>query len=257
MNIRNQEAFVGRLTIPFLLLFLWWGLYLVIRAPAMASPLETFNEFLNNAGDWWPHIWVSTKIILLSIIIITVAGVAVGTLIGLNSTLFQIFNPIIMAVYSIPKITVYPIFLLIFGISDSGKIAFTVFHGIFPVIITCMEAVQLVPKTYLKIANAYELNFYKKIRYIIIPAIMPQIVSGLRLGFSLGILGLILIEMFASYEGIGNLLHHYMLLNSVSSILALFVIACFISLFFAVIFLVWQESIERKIGKLKPAAQKM
>ncbi len=194
---------------------------------------------------------VSMKLLLISMLLIAFGGIAIGTAIGLNSYWFQILNPIIMAIYSIPKITIYPIFLLVFGINDAGKIAFTVFHGIFPVIITCMEATQIMPKIFVKLGDMYQLSFYKKLRHIILPSILPQLVSGLRLGFSLGLLGLILIEMFASFEGVGNLLHHYMSLNRVSSILALFFVASLVSLLFALLFILWQERIERKTGKLE------
>ncbi|WP_200760178.1 ABC transporter permease [Effusibacillus dendaii] len=245
----NTWHSVGRYTLPVGLFILWEALYLLVKEPAMASPWQSIVALVNNAGEWLTDIGITLTALLVSFAICAVMGTIFGFFVGLSSFWTQTIHPILLALYSIPKVTLYPVFLLVFGLTVEGRIAFSVFHGIFPICIICMEATRMIPKTYLKLATAYQMSFVQKVRYIIIPAILPQLVVGLRMGFSLCFLGLILSEMFASYKGLGYRLTHYMALNQTSAILALFLIVIFLAFFFTFIFLLWQERMERKIGK--------
>ena len=110
------------------------------------------------------------------------------------------------ALYSIPKITLYPVILLLFGLGISAKIAFGVIHGIIPVILFTMNAVRNIRAVYLRSARAMRLTVAQTAATIIIPAALPEIVSGFRIGFALTLLGTLIGEMFASQRGIGYML---------------------------------------------------
>ncbi|WP_052947955.1 ABC transporter permease [Aneurinibacillus tyrosinisolvens] len=235
--------------LPVLLIFLWQGVYLIVREPAMSSPLQSGFDLFTNIHLWLKDILFTLQALLISFLISAFMGILIGFFIGLSSFWTQTMNPILLSLYSIPKVAIYPVFLLAFGLTLEGRIAFSVLHGVFPIAIICISATQNVPKIFLKLAQSYRMTFWQKARYILIPSIMPQLVVGLRMAFSLCFLGLILAEMFASYEGIGYRLMHYTSLNRSSYILALFLIIIFIALFFTYLFLLWQEQNERKIGK--------
>lgn len=238
--------------IPLIVLLLFWELvYIIVREPAMASPWQSLIDLRVNFSNWLSDLGITLLALLIAFAFCALLGTIVGFFIGLSSFWTQTMSPVFLALYSIPKITLYPIFLLVFGLTIQGRIAFSAFHGIFPILIICMEATQMIPKTYLKLARSYQMSFLKVTRHIIIPTIMPQLVAGLRMGFSLCFLGLILSEMFASYKGLGYRLTQYMSLNQTSSILALFLIITFVAFIFTFFFLLWQERIELKIGKTK------
>ena len=248
----NQKWYkLGRYMVPVAILLLWQVTYQIIGAPAMASPWQSLTELGANSNNWIGDISTTLVTLLISFLIAAISGTILGFLIGLSSFWTKTLSPLLLGLYSIPKVTLYPIFLLIFGLTISGRMAFSIFHGIFPMMIICMEATRTVPEIYLKLAKSYKMTFLQKARQILIPAIMPQLVVGLRMCFSLCFLGLILAEMFASYEGLGQRLVHYMSLNDPSSILALIIIIIFIAFFFTFIFLLWQEKNELKIGKGK------
>mgnify|MGYP001170033877 FL=1 len=242
---------IARYTIPFLIIILWQFIYLLLGEPAMASPWQSFLSLKENSLNWLSDIWITLITLFISFIIAAVSGTIIGFLIGLSPFWSEVLNPIIISIYSIPKITLYPVFLLIFGLTVEGRIAFSVFHAIFPIIILSIGAIRTIPEVYFKVANIYKLSFLQKARLIIIPAIRPQLVVGYRMGFNLAFLGLILAEMFASFEGLGSRLVHYMSLNRPESILAIICIIIFIALFITFLFLLWQERIESKIGKIK------
>lgn len=242
---------VGRYLVPLALVFLWEVTYWVVGEPAMGSPWQSVADIFNNYVEWMPDVGETLLALFISFLISASLGSILGFFIGLSGFWTRTLSPLIIGLYSIPKVTLYPIFLLIFGLTIHGRIAFSVFHGIFPILIMCMQATRMIPDTYLKVAKVYQLSFFQKARMILIPAIMPQLVAGLRMGFSLCFLGLIIAEMFASSKGMGFRLMHYMSLNRTSSILALILIIIFVAFFCTFLFLIWQERVERKIGKSK------
>lgn len=241
----------GRYAVPIILLILWEAVYLVVGRPAMASPLQSVSDLVANFGAWLPDIGATLLALLISFVVAALVGVTLGFLIGLSPFWTQVLSPILIVLYSIPKVTLYPVFLLLFGLTLQGRVAFSVLHGVFPILIICMEATRAIPKTYLKVGDSYRMSFLQKARHILVPSIMPQLVVGLRTGFNLCFLGLILAEMFASYQGIGHALMRYVELNRPSAILGLILIIVFMAFFFTFLFLLWQEKNELRIGKTK------
>lgn len=242
---------VGRYSIPIILLILWEIIYLIIGEPAMASPMQSVSQLVTSFGSWLPDIGATLLALFISFAISVVIGVTLGFFIGLSRFWTQVLGPILLVVYSIPKITLYPVFLLIFGLTLEGRVAFSAIHGVFPILLICMEATRAVPDIYLKVGDSYRMSFLQKARHLLIPSIVPQLVVALRIGFNLCFIGLILAEMFASYQGIGRRLINYASLNKPASILGLILIIMFIAFFSTFLFLTWQERTELRIGKTK------
>ena len=135
----------------------------------------------------------------------------------------EVAEPILVALYSIPKITLYPVILLLFGLGISAKIAFGVIHGIIPVILFTMNAVRNIREVYLRaaqrdapVARSQTACDHHRCRRP-----LPEIVSGFRLGFALTLLGTLIGEMFASQRGIGYMLVKAMETNDTGTVMAL------------------------------------
>ena len=111
--------------------------------------------------------------------------------------------------------------LLLFGLGISAKIAFGVIHGIIPVAIFAMNGVRNVRGVYFRAARAMRLSPLQTAWSIVLPASVPEIVSGFRLGFALTLLGTLIGEMFASQRGIGYMLVKAMETNDVLTVMAL------------------------------------
>ena len=126
-----------------------------------------------------------------------------------------------MALYSIPKITLYPIVLLAFGIGMPAKIAFGAIHGIVPIAIFALGAVRNLNPVYAKTARVKRMSPGKIASHVLLPAAIPEIFTGIRIGFSLTLIGTLLGEMFASQRGLGYLLIQAIGLHNVRVIMAL------------------------------------
>jgi len=149
-------------------------------------------------------------------------------------------EPILVALYSLPKITLYPVVLLIFGLGISGKTAFGALHGILPVALLTMAAIRNISPVYLKTAKSMRLSSWQTVMMVLFPATLPEVVSGLRIGLTVTLLGVLLAEMFASKRGLGFLIMNAMSLLQTEEMIAVAVLL-FAFAAFANALLLWIE----------------
>ena len=109
----------------------------------------------------------------------------------------------VVAVRSLPKVTLYPILLLAFGLGISAKVAFGTPHGVIPIILFTVSAVRIVRPILLKTGRVLKLTRLQLTSSILLPAALPEVFTGLRIGFSLTLIGTLQAEMFALQRGIG------------------------------------------------------
>jgi NitT/TauT family transport system permease protein len=190
---------------------------------AITSPLETFAHAVRLLGRerFWPHLTETAKAFAAGLAIAIVGGLMLGLTLGFHKLSGEVFEPILTALYSVPKVTLYPVILLIFGIGLSAKVAFGTIHGVVPIVIFTMDAVRNIKPVYLKTGRLYRLSPARMARNILIPAALPEIFTGLRVGFSLTLIGTLIGEMFGGLQGIGFLLMRAIGLHDVRTIMAI------------------------------------
>jgi NitT/TauT family transport system permease protein len=188
--------------------------------PAPVATLRRLGAIMADE-DFSRHAWETGRAFGTALVIALLGGLAIGLALGAHRLSGEVAEPILVALYSIPKITLYPVILLLFGLGISAKIAFGVIHGIIPVAIFTMNAVRSLRGVYFRAAKAMRLSPLQTAATIIIPATIPEIVSGFRLGFALTLLGTLIGEMFASQRGIGYMLVKAMETNDVLTVMAL------------------------------------
>jgi NitT/TauT family transport system permease protein len=205
------------------LVALWQAGTLLLGREALPSPVATVGKLAGIMADedFPRHAWETARAFLTALVISLVAGLAIGLALGAHRLSGEVTEPILAALYSIPKITLYPIILLLFGLGISAKIAFGVIHGIIPVILFTMNAVRNIRVVYLRSARAMRLTLAQTAFTIVVPAALPEIVSGFRVGFALTLLGTLIGEMFASQRGIGYMLVRAMETGDTGTVMAL------------------------------------
>jgi NitT/TauT family transport system permease protein len=220
----------GPLLLTITLLVAWQLLHQWAGDTALTAPLPTLQHLWEMIGQkrFLPHVTETGLAFLQALAIAWIGGVGIGVLLGGHKLSGEVAEPILVGLYSLPKITLYPVILLLFGLGMSAKVAFGALHGIIPVVLFTMSAVRNVNRTYLRAGRSMRLTPMQMAWHILIPATLPEIFSGLRIGFSLTLLGTMLGELFASQRGLGFLLMTAIDLNDVQTILA---IAVLISLF--------------------------
>src|SRR4029077_17498167 len=187
------------------LVALWQIGTLLLGREALPSPVTTVGKLAGIMGDedFPRHAWETARAFLTALVISLVAGLAIGLALGAHRLSGEVAEPILAALYSIPKITLYPIILLMFGLGISAKIAFGVIHGVFPIAIFTMNAVRNVAPVYRRTARVMRLSPVTTAATIMAPAALPEILAGIRVGVALTLLGTLIGELFAATSGLG------------------------------------------------------
>jgi NitT/TauT family transport system permease protein len=215
------------------LLALWQGRYWWVGDVALSSPLATlrYTATLVTSESFGTHLWDTLRAFAIAYALSVVIGLAIGFWLGFDRLSSDTLEPMIVAVYAIPKLTLYPILLLAFGLTLSAKVAFGVLHGVIPIILFTLAAVHNTKPILLKTGRVLKLSRWQTVRWILFPAAIPEIFTGLRVGFALTLIGSLLAEMFASQRGLGYLLmngiglHNVDLIMSVTLIIVTFAAA--------------------------------
>jgi NitT/TauT family transport system permease protein len=217
------------LLILILLLGFWQGLHQFVGNTALPGPLPTLSylarfvpteRFAENA-------WATLVSFFFALIVSYVLGLTIGVWMGIHRLSGAVGEPILISLYTLPKITLYPVVLLIFGLSQSGRVTFGAMHGVLPVALLTMNAIRNIPPVYLKAARTMHLSAAQTIRTVLFPATLPEIISGLRIGFTLTLLGVLLAEMFAAKHGLGFLIINAMQLLQAEEMITVAVVLFF------------------------------
>lgn len=201
----------------------WQVLFAVVGSVALTPPLVTFSNAWGMLADadFWPNVTSSFRALGLALLFEIVLGLAIGALLGLNRLAGEVMEPVIMGFYAVPKIVFYPVVLMVCGIGMTSVVVFAVMHGILPIILFTMNAVRAIKPIFLRTARSLKLSTAQTVWNIALPAAIPEVFTGLRIGFAATMLGVLLSEMFGSKNGLGFLLMNAIGLNHVNDIMAL------------------------------------
>lgn len=213
----------GTLLVLLALVVIWQGLHLLVGASSLASPVRTVAKLasLLATGEFWLNISETMRAFIAAFALSLVGGVALGIVLGVRRLAGNVAEPILTTLYSIPKVVLYPLVLLCFGLGISAKIAFGVMHGLIPITLFSMNAIRQMKPVYRRTSQVMRLSPSQSAFTVIMPAILPEIISGVRLGFSLTLLGVLIGEMFASQRGLGFLLTSAINLGQIDTIMAI------------------------------------
>ena len=136
-------------------------------------------------------------------------GVALGVLVGANRTASDFLNPIVVAIYAVPKIVFLPILMIVLGVGIASKIGNAAFHAFFPIMLNTMTGMQAVQPLHRKVMRSMFATRTQSIRHLYLPTIAIFVFAGFRLAMGLAILGAVLAELFQANVGAGHAVMDY------------------------------------------------
>jgi NitT/TauT family transport system permease protein len=143
---------------------------------------------------------------LIAYVLSAVLGVTLGIVLGSVQHLREAVNPFVVGLYGMPKILVLPWIVLIFGFGVLPAIVYGTIHGLFPILILVMGGVRDVDRSLVTVARSLGASPWQLYRKVILPAIVPSVVAGMRVGIVFCLLGVLVVEMFAGIRGMGYVL---------------------------------------------------
>ena len=144
--------------------------------------------------------------VVVAFLIAAPLALACGFFLGEKPRWGEVFNPIIEFILAVPQSVFLPLFMLALGTGYAQKIVFGVTHAFFVIAVNTVAAVRTVPQSYVLLARASGAGRSQIYRRIYLPAMLPLVLTGLRLGMIFNVTGILLAEMFSSRHGLGRLI---------------------------------------------------
>ncbi|WP_407309771.1 ABC transporter permease [Pseudomonas sp. nanlin1] len=196
--------------LPLALLGLWtlgteqgWLSAQVLPPPAYVY--ETLAD-LFSSGELWLNTAASLQRVLLGFALGAVLGIALGCAMGLSRRVEDYLLPTFNALVQIPVLGWLPFALLLFGIGETLKYVLIAKAAMVPVALCTLQAFHQAPKALLEVGRAFGFSPRQAVLRIVLPAAVPTLFTGLRLGFTKAWLSLVVVELVASSEGLGYLI---------------------------------------------------
>lgn len=194
------------------------GLVAVAAAWQICSGLHVVDPFFSSSpakvisaeiqyfqhGTGLSDVGTTAKEFFIGIALSVVVGVPLGLAIGYYRFVSATCDPLINLLYQTPFVALAPVAILWFGIGLEAKVALAFAGSVSPIVIATSAGVRTVERSLLNVARVYRANDFQIFRTLILPGTIPSIVSGIRLGVGLALVGTIAVEMVASSSGLGD-----------------------------------------------------
>ena len=240
---KTYPSWVSVLSIA-VLIFIWEmichnDLVSSLFLPAPTQILTSLFLMISD-GEIGTSLAASLYRILMGFAVGSLLGLAVGLVTGTSALADKVGNPIVNALYPIPKIALLPLFILWLGIGELSKITIIAMGVFFPVAMNTYSGVKNVDPLLIKVAVSFNASWWKTMKSVVLPNALPMIFAGLRLAAGTSLLLLVAAEMIAAQEGIGALILHYGDLMITERLMAGVIVLSLLGLLFNLI-LQWLE----------------
>lgn len=195
---------------PIGLLVIWQIMVMagVWDARFIPMPTSIFARFYEMilSGELWYHVSVTLYRVSIGFVLGIVPAIVFGLLIAMFKPVRLFFEPLVAAIYPIPKVALMPVFLLVFGFGDSSKIAMVAFSAFFPVMINTAGGASNIDKIYIDVARNCQASLWMMFSRVVFFGALPMIMTGVRIAVATSLIVLVAAEFVASDSGIGNLI---------------------------------------------------
>jgi NitT/TauT family transport system permease protein len=173
--------------------------------PAPSSIIATLFS-MAQSGELRDNVLISLQRIVLGFFLGGVPAIAIGIAMGLWRPIRALVDPLIVATYPIPKSSLLPLILLIFGLGEMSKVMMVAIGVFYPVAINATAGVLQINKIYLDVGKAFKASRWDTFRTIALPGALPFIMTGIKLGAGLALILIAIAEMVGAKSGIGYMI---------------------------------------------------
>ncbi|MFI6370474.1 ABC transporter permease [Streptomyces sp. NPDC050546] len=202
---RVLSRLVSVVALPTVLVTVWWV--------ASAGSTDVYWPPLRTILETFPDVWTTERLradVLPSVLRLTggyllaaVVGVLLGTVIGSYRWVRAVCEPVLEFLRAVPPPVLVPVIMLFAGIGDTMKVTVIASGCVWPVLLNTVEGVRAVDPVMTETARCYGITGTARLRHLVLRSASPQIFAGLRQALSIGIILMVISEMFAASNGLG------------------------------------------------------
>ena len=208
------------------LLIFWQAAALALRNDSFPTALDAIRAIPSILGDKESliNIMASLRRMVVGFVLAVAISVPLGLMMGRSRAVAAFFNPLLMVIYPVPKAALMPIIMLWLGVGDVSK-TLVIFLGVsLPVIYHSFEGARAVEEKMIWSGAAMGLSAVQRMFRIILPAALPEILTGCRTGLVLALITMVTSEMIARQSGAGNILFNALDMGQYDTVFAMIII---------------------------------
>ena len=190
------------------LVALWWTIVVQSESVIFPTPLQVLTGTLELAADGtlWEHIGASLLRVGSGFLLAVLIAVPLGLWMGRVEAAYCTLNPVFQILRPISPIAWIPLAILWFGVGDVSPIFLIFLAAVFPMIVQTAAGVHTIEQRYLRAADNFGVSRATLLRQVIVPAVLPEIIVGMRIGLGVAWLVVVAAEMIALRSGLGFLI---------------------------------------------------
>ncbi len=197
-----------------IVILLWYLLHFIVNSAIVPTPHETIIVFfLLLKKDLFLHIGASLFRLIAALLTSMLIGVPLGLMLGMSKKMDSVISPIVYILYPIPKIAFLPVLMLLFGLGNVSKIILIITIIVFQIMLGARDGIKEIDTQLFYSMKSLGLNKAQIYKNLVIPAVLPKLISSLRVSIGISISVLFFAENFAATYGIG-----YFIMNTWSMI---------------------------------------
>ncbi len=209
--MQRLKQSIPALVVLAALVAVWWIAVAATSSMIFPSPLQvvTGATELIKDGTLWLHIGASLMRVGAGFLLAVIVALPLGLWMGWVNSAYVTLNPLFQILRPISPIAWIPIAILWFGVGNASPIFLIFIASVFPMIVQTVVGVHTIEKRYLRAAENFDVSRYALFTQVVIPAVLPQIIVGMRIGLGVAWLVVVAAEMIALRSGLG-----YMIMDS-------------------------------------------
>jgi ABC-type nitrate/sulfonate/bicarbonate transport system permease component len=194
--------------LPLIAMLSIWQILGDPRSPYFPPPSRWAVALVDraSAGDLLPAVLVTFQSVAAALVLATALGAGIGGLIGASPVLARCLGPILEFLRTLPPPAIVPVATLIIGVNDAMKLFVITFAALWPVLLNTTSGVRSLHPTLLDASRSLQLGAVARMTKIFLPALLPSLLTGVRVAAPLAIIVSLLAEMLTLMPGLGALL---------------------------------------------------
>ncbi len=203
-----SRRFLPSIAVIALIVAAWWAIVVASGSMVFPTPLQVLSGTaeLVRDGSLWRHIGASLFRVGTGFLLAVVVAVPLGLWMGWVKGAYATLNPVFQMLRPISPIAWIPIAILWFGVGDVSPIFLIFISSVFPMVVQTTAGVHTIEQRYLRAAANFGVSRGTLFRQVVIPAVLPQIIVGMRIGLGVAWLVVVAAEMIALRSGLGYLI---------------------------------------------------